>query len=110
MGFPVLISPFWHFAKGKKSKQKQALFLISAIVLYFFYSLVPRRGNFNYFFLFFNKINVYNSILYGKPREAKNKTEGRVKVDGSSRACKWNEMNFWWFFILFLFFKKEQAV
>lgn len=47
MDFPVLIFPFWHFAKGKKSKQNQPLFLISAIVLYLFYSLVLRSGNFN---------------------------------------------------------------
>lgn len=72
MGFPVLIFPFWHFAKGeKKSKQTQLLFLISVIVLYLFYSLVLRRGNFNEFFSLINKNNVYASILYGKPGKPK---------------------------------------
>lgn len=98
MVFPVLIFPFWHLAKGerkkKKSKQNQLFFLISTIVFYLFYSLVLRRGNFNIFFsLFLNKIDVYNSMLYGKHGEAKNKIEGREKVV-SSQSCKWNDMKY----------------
>lgn len=94
MVFPVLIFPFWHLAKGEKSKQNQLLFfLISTIALYLFYSLVLRRGNYFFFCLFLNKIDVYNSILHGKLGEAKNKIEGREKVV-SSQPCKWNDMKY----------------
>lgn len=90
MGFPVLSFLFGTLLRQKKSKQNQLLFLISAIVLYLFYSLVLRTANLNFFFFLINKNNVRRSILYGKLQEAKNKTDERVKVDIISRACKWN--------------------
>lgn len=90
MGFPVLIFPFCLFAKGKKGKNPQSLFLISAIVFHLFHSFVLRCGTFN--FLKKQKCSSHKYIIW-KALGSQRKTNGKAMVDSRPRACKWNENN-----------------